>query len=196
MIHTEPDPLALFDEWFKEAESSEPNDPNAMALAVIDAEGRPSVRMVLLKGHDARGFEFFTNYESRKGQGLAAHPDAELCFYWKTTRKQIRITGKVERVSAAESDIYYASRLRLSRIGAWASTQTRPMPDYETLQAAQAEAEKRFEGVEDIPRPSHWGGFRLTPDRIEFWQDQPFRLHKRFVYVKDGNGWKKEWLYP
>lgn len=189
-------PITLFNEWFAEAQKTEINDPNAMALAVIDKQGRPSVRIVLLKDHGPQGFSFFTNYESRKGEGIVTHPDAELCFYWKSLRKQVRILGRVEKVSKAESDEYYNSRQRGSRIGAWASQQTKPLSDYDDLQKSVADIEKKFEGQETFPRPPHWGGFRVIPDRIEFWEEQPFRLHKRFVYGKDGNTWKAQWLYP
>lgn len=190
------DPYALFSEWFHEAEQKEPDYPGAMALGVIDAERRPSVRIVLMRKYGPQGFEFFTNYESRKGEGLSAHPDAELCFYWKSTHKQVRILGKVEKTSGPESDDYFNNRPRGSRIGAWASQQTRPLDDFETLGQRVDAAEKRFEGQDIIPRPPYWGGYRVVPDRIEFWEEQPFRLHKRFHYVKDGESWKKEWLYP
>jgi pyridoxamine 5'-phosphate oxidase len=190
------DPYVLFEEWFREAEATEPDYPSAMSLATIDTDGRPSVRIVLMRKHGPAGFEFFTNYESRKGTGLIMHPDAELCFYWKSTQKQVRISGRVEKTSADESDEYFAGRPRGSRVGAWASQQTRVLESFEDLSARVAEAETRFDGQETIPRPPYWGGFRVVPDRIEFWEEQPFRLHKRFRYVKDGAGWKKEWLFP
>ncbi|MCD8563123.1 MAG: pyridoxamine 5'-phosphate oxidase [Alphaproteobacteria bacterium] len=190
------DPYALFEEWFREAEEKEPDYPSAMALGVIDAEGRPSVRIVLMRKYSPAGFEFFTNYESRKGAGLTAHPEAELCFYWKATQKQVRILGRVEKTSPAESDDYFNNRPRGSRIGAWASQQTRPLESFEDLATRVNEAEQRFSGEDHIPRPPYWGGYRVVPDRIEFWEEQPFRLHKRFHYVKDGESWKKEWLYP
>lgn len=196
MITIPPDPNALFDQWFQEAQKTEINDPGAMAVSVIDKNGRPSVRIVLMRNHTPEGFEFFTNYESRKGEGLETNPDAELCFYWKSLRKQIRITGRVEKTSEAVSDAYFNGRPRGSRIGAWASQQTRPLDHYDDLQKSVDEVEKRFEGQETIPRPPHWGGFRVVPDRMEFWEEQPFRLHKRFVYVKDGNDWQAGWLYP
>ncbi|MCD8497994.1 MAG: pyridoxamine 5'-phosphate oxidase [Alphaproteobacteria bacterium] len=189
-------PNALFEEWFREAQKSEPNDPSAMAVSLIDAEGKPSVRIVLMRKYGEKGFEFFTNYESRKGKGLEKNPYAELCFYWKSLHKQIRITGRVEKTSAAESDDYFNNRPRGSRVGAWASQQSRPMEGYEELQGRMDEFEAKFEGMEAIPRPPHWGGFRVIPERIEFWEEQPFRLHKRFVYIKQGNTWKTEWLYP
>ena len=190
-------PLDLFSEWLKEAQLSEPNDPNAMALASIDPDGRPGVRIVLMRGHDERGFQFYTNYTSRKGVSLISNPFAEANFYWKTLHKQIRISGAVEKTTAQESDDYYNSRYRGSRIGAWASKQSSVLPHYEHLQKEVEAFEKKFEGREDIPRPEHWGGFRLIPSRMEFWHEQPFRLHKRFVYTKDESGsWQINWLYP
>lgn len=190
------DPFQLFDEWFTQAKEKEINDPNAMALAVIDNEGRPSARIVLLKDHDKNGFTFFTNYESRKGAGLIQNPQAELCFYWKSLRKQIRITGNTQKVSNGISDEYYNSRARTSRIGAWASQQTRPLENYEQLEQRVKEMEEKFKGQEAIPRPPYWGGFQLIPQRMEFWEEQPHRLHKRFVYLKNGENWDTQWLYP
>jgi pyridoxamine 5'-phosphate oxidase len=189
------DPLALFDAWLADAAGSEPNDPNAMALATADAEGRPSVRMVLLKGRSPDGFVFFTNLESRKGGQLAANPAAALCFHWKTLRRQVRIEGPVERVGDAEADAYYASRPRGSRIGAWASRQSRPLASREELERAVAETEARFPG-DDIPRPPFWSGFRVVPRRMEFWAERPFRLHDRIVFARAGSGWAAERQYP
>jgi pyridoxamine 5'-phosphate oxidase len=189
------DPLALFDAWLADAAASEPNDPNAMALATADAAGRPSVRMVLLKGRSAEGFVFFTNLESRKGGQLAANPSAALCFHWKTLRRQVRVEGRVERISDAEADAYYASRPRGSRVGAWASRQSRPLGSRAELERAVAETEARFPG-EDIPRPPFWSGFRVVAERMEFWAERPFRLHDRIVFARAGAGWTAERQYP
>lgn len=188
-------PFALFDTWFAEAQTSEPNDPNAMAVATVDADGRPSVRMVLLKGHDAAGFVFYTNLESRKGQALAANRQAALLFHWKSLTRQIRIEGAVEAVSDAEADAYFASRARDSRIGAWASDQSRPLPSRAHFLARVAEFGVRY-AVGDIPRPPHWSGFRIVPDRFEFWQDQAFRLHERRVFARSGDRWDEGLLFP
>jgi pyridoxamine 5'-phosphate oxidase len=189
------DPYALFADWMAEAARSEPNDPNAMCLATTTPEGRPSARMVLLKGHDARGFVFYTNLESRKGGELAANPFAALCFHWKTLTRSVRVEGRVEPVTAEEADAYYASRSRGSRIGAWASRQSRPLEGRWALEKAVAEYTMKF-GVGEIPRPPFWSGFRLLPERIEFWRDMPFRLHERRVFVASENGWRTEALYP
>lgn len=189
-------PFALFDGWFAEAQASEPNDPNAMALATVDPDGRPSVRMVLLKGHDERGFVFYTNFESRKGQALTTHPHAALLFHWKSLRRQIRIEGPVTPVSDAEADAYFASRPRDSRIGAWASDQSRPLPSRAHFLKRVAEYGVRY-AVGDVPRPPHWSGFRLAPDRFEFWQDQSFRLHERRTFVPNADGgWDEGLLFP
>lgn len=190
------DPLALFDAWLAEAVASEPNDPNAMAVATVDADGQPSVRMVLLKEHDARGFVFYTNFESRKGQALLAHPQAALLFHWKSLRRQIRIEGDVEQVSDAEADAYFTSRPRDSRIGAWASDQSRPMPSRATFLKRIAEYGTRY-AIGDVPRPPHWSGFRVVPRRFEFWKDMPFRLHERRIFTPyaDG-GWAEHLIYP
>ncbi|EHL98236.1 pyridoxamine 5'-phosphate oxidase [Acetobacteraceae bacterium AT-5844] len=190
------DPYALFAAWMAEAEAAEPNDPNAMCLATSTPDGFPSARMVLLKGVDARGFVFFTNHNSRKGGQLFANPRAALNFHWKTLRRVVRVEGDVEEVSAAESDEYYASRPRLSRLGAWASLQSSSLGSRAELEAALAEAEARFPGP-DVPRPPHWGGFRVVPRRIEFWRDMPFRLHDRRVFHAQPDGsWTSETLYP
>jgi pyridoxamine 5'-phosphate oxidase len=189
------DPHALFTAWFAEARGSEPNDPNAMALATADAAGRPSVRMVLLKGHDDRGFVFYTNRESRKAGDLAANAQAALLFHWKSLRRQVRIEGVVEHVGDAESDAYFASRGRDSQLGAWASDQSRPLDARETFETRFEAAKARFEGG-PVPRPPHWGGYRVVPDRIEFWQDRAHRLHERRLFVSAGGGWTEGLLYP
>ncbi len=189
------DPFALFDSWFAEARASEPNDPNAMALATADADGRPAVRMVLLKGHGPDGFVFYTNRESRKAGDLAVNAQAALLFHWKSLRRQIRIEGPVSRVSDAESDAYFASRSRDSQLGAWASEQSRPLPSRAIFEARFEAMRFRFEGGE-VPRPPHWGGYRVTPERIEFWQDRAHRLHERRLFTPGADGWTEELLYP
>ena len=189
------DPYALFAAWYAEAEKSEPNDPNGMALATATPDGRPSLRMVLLKGWDHDGFVFYTNLQSRKGTELAANQHVALLFHWKSLRRQIRIEGPAESVTAAEADAYFASRPRLSRIGAWASDQSRTLPSRATLAGRVAAVELRYP-VGDIPRPPHWSGFRVRPSAWEFWQDMPFRLHDRTVYTPDGESWRSEKLYP
>lgn len=190
------DPFAQFQAWFAEAETAEINDPNAMSVATVGADGRPSVRILLLKGLDDRGFTFFTNTQSRKGDQLDATRFAALTFHWKSLRRQVRIEGPVERVTDAEADAYFASRPRGSRIGAWASQQSRPLDSRATLEQAVADAEARFGGGE-VPRPPHWTGFRVVPDRIEFWQDREYRLHDRILFTRDGEGeWSKGRLYP
>jgi pyridoxamine 5'-phosphate oxidase len=189
------DPYAIFAEWMAEATASEVNDPNAMCLATCSPDGRPSARMVLLKGVDPRGFVFYTNLESRKGTELATNPQAALCFHWKSLARSIRVEGQVEPVTQAEADAYYASRSRGSRIGAWASRQSRPLEGRFALEKAVAEYTMKF-GISEIPRPAHWSGFRVLPARIEFWRDMPFRLHERRVFTATANGWGTEALFP
>ena len=188
------DPIALFQAWFDLAAKEELNDPNAMSLATATASGRPSVRMVLMKHVDARGFTFYTNFESRKGEELLANPFAALCFHWKSQRRQVRIEGVVEAVSDADSDEYFHSRSRRSQIGALASQQSRPLASREELEAKAAELAVKFPG--EIPRPEYWRGFRVVPERIEFWQDGDARLHDRILFTRDGAGWGKVRLYP
>ncbi|HSI41630.1 MAG TPA: pyridoxamine 5'-phosphate oxidase [Xanthobacteraceae bacterium] len=192
------EPFRLFEEWFAEAKAHEPNDPNAMALGTVDADGLPDVRMVLLNGRDARGFVFYTNLESAKGRELAATPKAAAVFHWKSLRRQIRLRGPVERVSDEEADAYFASRPRLSQIGAWASRQSRPLEGRLALESAVAAVTARH-ALGAVPRPPHWSGFRILPVQIEFWHDRPFRLHDRIVFARptaETAGWTKTRLYP
>lgn len=189
------DPHALFESWLAEAKAGEPNDPNAMTVATADAAGRPSARMVLLKGHDARGFVFYTNHQSRKADDIAANAQAALLFHWKSLRRQVRVEGPVTRVSDAEADAYFATRGRDSQLGAWASDQSRPLDARSTFETRFAAMQARFEGV-DVPRPPHWSGFRVAPERIEFWQDKAHRLHERRLFVAEGDGWREGLLYP
>ena len=189
------DPFALFDEWLAEARTGEINDPEAMALATADASGQPSVRMVLLKGHGPDGFVFYTNEQSAKGDDLAANPRAALLFHWKSLRRQVRVEGKVERVPDAQADVYFATRARDSQLGAWASDQSRRLDSRQTFESRFEEVKRRFEG-EDVPRPPHWRGYRVVPERVEFWLDRPHRLHERRLFTRDGEGWTEGLLYP
>jgi pyridoxamine 5'-phosphate oxidase len=189
------DPIARFSAWLAEAEASEPNDPNGMALATVNADGQPSVRMVLLKGLSADGFVFYTNQQSRKADDLRSVPRAALLFHWKTLQRQVRVEGAVSPVSDAEADAYFASRGRISQLGAWASDQSRPLDARATLEARLVEVTARFDGA-DVPRPPHWSGYRVAPERIEFWQDGAHRLHDREVYERDGTGWRTGRLFP
>ena len=189
------DPLALFDAWFAEAQASEPNDANAMALATATAAGRPSVRMVLLKGHGPSGFVFYTNAESRKGREIAENPHAALLFHWKSLRRQVRIEGSLTEVTPAEADAYFHSRPRVSQLGSAASDQSRPLDSRQTyLDRVERMAAEYVD--RDIPRPPHWTGFRLAPQTIEFWLDRPNRLHERRRFVRDGDRWASTLLYP
>ncbi len=188
-------PFTLFDAWYAEARQTEINDSNAMAIATADARGAPSVRMVLLKGHDARGFVFYTNFEGRKAGDLRENAQAALLFHWKSVRRQIRIEGPVSQVSDAEADTYFATRGRDSQLGAWASDQSRPLDRRETFLSRFDDVAARFEGG-IVPRPPHWGGFRVSPNRIEFWQDREHRLHERRLFIRDGDGWMQGLLYP
>jgi pyridoxamine 5'-phosphate oxidase len=189
------DPFALFRDWYAEARESEINDSNAVALATADADGRPSVRMVLLKGFDERGFVFYTNRESRKAADLAANPRAALLFHWKSLRRQVRIEGPVTLATDEESDAYFASRSRDSQLGAWASDQSRPLDARTTFEQRYEAARARFDG-QPVPRPPHWGGYRVAPERIEFWQDREHRLHERRLFERAGEGWREGLLYP
>jgi pyridoxamine 5'-phosphate oxidase len=189
------DPHILFEEWFALARDSELNDYNAVALGTADSTGRPSVRMVLLKGHDARGFVFYTNQDSRKGLELESNPQAALLFHWKSLRRQVRIEGTVEPVSEDEADLYFASRSRDSQLGAWASDQSRPLDARSTFERRYEEMRIRFEGGE-VARPPRWSGFRMVPERIEFWSDRAHRLHERRLFTRTAEGWSEGLLYP
>jgi len=189
------DPLALFNDWFAQARASEPNDSNAMALATVNTAGQPAVRMVLLKGHDASGFVFYTNKQSRKADDLRANMKAALLFHWKSLRRQIRIEGAVSTVDDATADAYFASRSRDSRIGAWASDQSRPLADRSIFEARYTALVAQFEGAE-VPRPPHWSGYRVAPESIEFWEDGTHRLHHRRLFTRAAAGWNEGILYP
>jgi len=197
MIQEKSDPLALFGDWFAEAAKTEPNEPNAVALATVGPDGTPSVRMVLLKDYDSAGFVFYTNYESRKGQHLRAHTKGALLFHWKSLRRQIRLEGPVSQTTPEEADAYFATRARGSQIGAWASDQSRPLESRFALEKRVAEFTAKHL-IGSVPRPAHWSGFRLQPVLIEFWQDQAFRLHDRLEYRRAGADapWTTRTLYP
>ena len=191
----ENEPYSLFGAWLADAQKSEPNDPNAVALATVDPAGLPNVRMVLLKGFDERGFVFYTNFESQKGQEILSSHKAAMCFHWKSLRRQVRIRGDVEVVTEEEADAYYATRPRGSRIGAWASKQSRPLEGRFALEKAVAEYTARY-AIGEIPRPAHWSGFRIKPVSLEFWHDRPFRLHDRMEFRRADDGWQKVRMYP
>jgi pyridoxamine 5'-phosphate oxidase len=192
---SEADPIALFSEWLGEALAKEPNDGNAMALATVDADGLPDVRMVLLKDVDETGFVFYSNLESAKGRELAANPKAALLFHWKSLRRQVRVRGAVSAVTPEEADAYFATRARPAQLGAWASDQSRTLPDRLALEKRIAEVGLRF-GLGKVPRPPHWSGFRLAPQSIEFWRDRPFRLHERLLFERAQGGWTTRRLFP
>lgn len=189
------EPLDLFAAWLKAAQASELNDPNAVALATVDPDGLPNVRMVLLKGYDARGFVFYTNFESQKGQELLGQKKAAMCFHWKSLRRQVRLRGPVEIVSDEEADEYFQSRPLGSRIGAWASKQSRPLESRFALETAVAKVTAQYP-LGNVPRPAHWSGFRIVPQSIEFWSDGKFRLHDRLEFRRQGDGWEKVRMYP
>jgi len=189
------EPIGLFRQWFEEARTAEPALAEAMSLATATAEGKPSLRLVLLKEADEHGFVFYTNAESRKGEEIAANPAAALCFHWKSLRRQVRVEGTLESVTPAEADAYWATRPRESQVAGWASQQSRTLPSRAHLQARVAEVDARFAG-KPVPRPPQWTGYRLVPQLIEFWHDVPNRLHDRLVFRASGGGWRTERLYP
>jgi pyridoxamine 5'-phosphate oxidase len=191
-----PDPIEQFGAWFDEARAANVPEPNAMSLATVDAGGRPSARIVLLKDFDPRGFTFHTNYHSRKGRELKANPRAALCFFWQPLERQVRVEGTVERIDVADSEAYFRSRPRLAQIGAWVSQQSAPIASRADLERLNDQLTKQFEGG-DVPRPEHWGGFRLMPDAVEFWQGRPSRLHDRILYTREADGtWTRRRLSP
>lgn len=192
---TVPDPIALFDEWFAAARERETSDPTAMALATVDARGRPAVRMVLLKRADAAGFVFYTNLSSPKSAALHANPHAELCLHWPVNERQVRIAGPVKPVPPAEADAYFQTRPRMAQLGAWASRQSTPMAGRFELERAVAAAAVQFP-IGAVPRPPHWSGWRVVPERMEFWHARPFRHHDRQLFTRDGDGWQMQWLFP
>ena len=189
------DPFTLFDSWFEEARANELNDPEAMALATAAPDGRPSVRAVLLKGHGPEGFTFYTNYGSRKADEIAANPNVALLFHWKSLRRQVRIEGVAQEVDPSEADAYFATRSRESQIGAWASDQSRPLPDRAVFEGRYEDAKQKFEGT-TVSRPPYWSGYRVVPERIEFWSDRPHRLHERRLFTLSSDGWTEGLLYP
>jgi pyridoxamine 5'-phosphate oxidase len=192
------DPYALFGDWFAEAQAAEPNDPGAVALATVepDADGlpRPDVRIVLMRGFDTNGFLVFTNYDSAKGRQIRQCPTAALCFHWKSIRRQVRVQGSIGRATVAESDAYFAGRPRPNQLSAWASRQSEPLDRRETFEARLAEMDARFPA--DVPRPGNWGGYRLVPDKIEFWEDRPGRQHWRTLFTRTADGWAEGLLFP
>jgi pyridoxamine 5'-phosphate oxidase len=189
------DPIALFDAWYAQAKAAEINDPDAMSVATATRDGNPSVRIVLLKGYGPEGFTFYTNADSRKGKELSANPNAALLLHWKSLRRQVRIEGPIEEVSPGEADAYFATRGRDSQIGAWASDQSRPLDSREAFEARVEQTSKNYEGS-DVPRPPRWTGFRVFPQRIEFWSDRPHRLHERRLFTRTERGWDEGLLYP